>query len=193
MAVPILAQSDPQTHSKFALSRCPNKQCWGFRVLPWRSRCLPKTPPNPIQKLPFRRPEISNLGVSGGPEGAWGWSWVLLGSPGGSWRAPGGLLEQAAPERTFAALVSLQLLMWWSKQISRKPIRASTEINVVPSISIPLFRAQHTASVPAAIILGINRSSLAQVVMFCSVAVFMYLPNDLQGSIGLRCPSHHIV
>ena len=91
MAVPILAQSDPQTHSKFALSRCPNKQCWGFRVLPWRSRCLPKTPPNPIQKLPFRRPEISNLGVSGGPEGAWGWSWVLLGSPGGSWRAPGGL------------------------------------------------------------------------------------------------------
>ena len=150
-------------------------------MLPWRSRCLPKTRPNPF-KISISETRSKQFwgsrAVPGGPGGGPGCSWGVPGGPGGIWRAPGGLLEQAAPERTFAALVSLQLLMWWSKQISRKPIRESTEINVVPSISIPLFRAQHTASVPAAIILGINRSSLAQVVMFCSVAVFMYLPND---------------
>ena len=65
MAVPIPAQSDPQTNSKFAISGCPNKQFWGSRVLPWRSRCLPKTTPKPIQNLQFRDSQISNFGGCG--------------------------------------------------------------------------------------------------------------------------------
>ena len=91
MAVPIPAQNDPQTHSKIAISGCPNQQFWGSRGLPWRSRCLPKTTPKPIQNLQFRGPEISNLGGLGGSRGGLG---VVLGAPGesrGAWRAPGGL------------------------------------------------------------------------------------------------------
>ena len=64
VAVPMPAQNAPQSHSKIAIPEARNQQFGA---------------------------EISNLGGSGGPEGAWAWSWVLLGSPGGSWRAAGGL------------------------------------------------------------------------------------------------------
>ena len=50
----------------------------------------PKRPPNPFKICNSGGPKSAILGVSGGPGGAWGWSWVLLGSPGGPGGLPGG-------------------------------------------------------------------------------------------------------
>ena len=50
-----------------------------------------KRPPNPFKICNFGRPKSAILEGSRGVPEVWGWSWGLLGSPGESRRAPGGL------------------------------------------------------------------------------------------------------
>ena len=49
-----------------------------------------KRPPNPFKICNFGHPKSAILEGSRGVPEVWGWSWGLLGSPGGSRRAPGG-------------------------------------------------------------------------------------------------------